>query len=96
MTTSTRLCGPLRDDPEADDELQQRVLMYLTTADHISVRSLAVSAHSGIVTLCGTVPTFYVRQLAIACAGRVAGVRAIIDRIEARLNNGQQEPVRPK
>lgn len=96
MNTSTRICEPLRDDPQADEQLQQRVVMYLAHADHRSMRSLAVTARNGVVTLCGTVPTFYVRQLAIACASRVAGVRVVIDQVEACETSQQREMARPR
>jgi osmotically-inducible protein OsmY len=42
---------------------------------------ISVQANDGIVELTGVVPSFYLRQLAIACARRVAGVREVIDHI---------------
>jgi hypothetical protein len=42
---------------------------------------VSVRANDGVVELTGVVPSFYLRQLAIACARRVAGVRAVIDQI---------------
>lgn len=69
----------------ADEELRQRVCRYLAHSGHYPVRTLDVCATNGIVILRGTVPTYYVRQLAIACAQRVAGVRSVVDEIQIDL-----------
>ena len=50
---------------EADADLRERVRLYLIHSGHLPVRLLDVEAQSGIVTLRGTVPTFYFRQLAV-------------------------------
>jgi BON domain len=68
-----------------DDELAQRVRMYLVHAGHRPVQVVDVEAHNGVVTLRGRVPSYYIRQLAISCAQRVAGVRAVNDQIKAAL-----------
>lgn len=75
----------LVDDATADEELRQRVCLYLDHTGHYRTRSLDVQAQEGKVTLRGKVPTYYVRQVAIACAQRVAGVRSVVDRIEIEL-----------
>jgi osmotically-inducible protein OsmY len=66
-----------------DHELERNVRLYLVHAGHRPVRTLEVEAHDGVVTLRGRVPSFYARQLAIACARRVAGVRTVVDQINA-------------
>ena len=67
--------------PDAD--LAQRVRLYLARVGHRTVENLKVEVHDGIVTLRGRVPSYYTRQLAIACAQRVAGVREVNDQIRA-------------
>jgi hypothetical protein len=75
-------CMPL--DPGPDLELENRVRLYLSHAGHRPVQALTVEAHNGVITLRGRVPSYYARQLAIACAQRVAGVRQVNDQIKAR------------
>jgi osmotically-inducible protein OsmY len=65
----------------ADEELRQRVKLYLIHTGHMPVRSIDVVVHGGTATLRGMAPTYYIRQLAIACAQRVAGVRQVVDQI---------------
>jgi osmotically-inducible protein OsmY len=66
---------------EADADLRERVRLYLIHSGHLPIRLLDVEAQSGIVTLRGTVPTFYFRQLAVECAKRVAGTLGVVDHI---------------
>jgi osmotically-inducible protein OsmY len=82
MNEVRRSAVPLVNDPAADNELRRRVRLYLSHAGHRPVDALAVEAKDGIVTLKGEVPSFYARQLAIACARRVAGVRRVIDQVQ--------------
>ena len=67
--------------PDAD--LAYRVRLYLARVGHRTVENLKVEVRDGVVTLGGRVPSYYTRQLAIACAQRVAGVRAVYDHIRA-------------
>jgi osmotically-inducible protein OsmY len=70
-------------DGELDDNAQvcQRVRLYLLHSGHQHLPNLDVRSRWGVVCLRGTVPSYYARQLAIACARRVAGVREIDDQI---------------
>jgi len=45
------------------------------------LRQTRVHVDNGIVSIVGTVHSFYERQLAIACVQRVAGVREVLDRL---------------
>lgn len=74
-----------REAVSADEELRQRVCRYLHHSGHAPVRSIDVRARGDTITLCGIVPTYYVRQLAIACAQRVAGVRHVIDELQTEM-----------
>jgi osmotically-inducible protein OsmY len=66
---------------DRDAELAERVRIFLTGSRN-ELRTINVRAQNGVVCLSGTVPSFYLRQLATACARRVAGVRTIVDAIE--------------
>jgi osmotically-inducible protein OsmY len=68
-----------------DDELERNVRLFLRHSGHRPVQAVTVKAKNGVVILSGTVPSYFVRQLAIACARRVAGVRTIVDQINATL-----------
>lgn len=64
-----------------DRDLQQRVSAFLATRPHASLRTLAVEAQSGVVTLRGRVSSFYEKQLSFLLSSRVAGVTRLIDEI---------------
>jgi osmotically-inducible protein OsmY len=81
MLTSTVCPVPPVGNLEADDELCQRVRMLLGDTRRPGVSQLAVQVSNGVVTLQGQVATFFVRQLAIEGARRVAGVQMVIDQI---------------
>ena len=66
-------------DFDPDKDLRLRVLLFLAQKGHPPLRKLAVEAHAGVVTIRGVLPTFYLRQQAIACAQHVAGVLSVID-----------------
>ena len=74
------LFGANTTDLPADDDLAKRVRLYL-----IEMRrefwSVLVSAEDGSIRLGGSVSSFYLRQLAVAVARRVAGVRHVEDTI---------------
>ena len=64
------------------DDLARRVALTLSQQLGIGSERIHVAAHDGEVVLSGRVGTYYRRQLALAGARRVAGVRRIVDQIE--------------
>ena len=68
-------------DATASD-LARRVALMLSQQLGIGSERIHVAAHDGQVVLSGRVGTYYRRQLALAGARRVAGVRNIVDQIE--------------
>ncbi len=72
--------APLRPSA-ADFELATRVSLYLQQLLFRASRDVAIEARDGVITLAGTAPTFYERQLLGVAARRVAGVRQIVDRL---------------
>jgi hypothetical protein len=79
------------------DDLGTRVAIFLTNA-RPELAAVAVKAHDGVAELSGEVPTFYLRQLAVACARRVAGVRRVVDNIQVsnRYSAADGRPLRPR
>ena len=69
------------DDSVNDQELEHRILNYLSSRNVPGLRRLRVAVHAGIVTLQGQVYTFYEKQLSIQCCQRVAGVLGLIDEV---------------
>lgn len=72
----------LPDSVEADCDLVLRVRNLLHQRGYEPLRTLQISVEQGAVVVRGTVPAYYLRQVAVECARRVAGVNRLIDRIE--------------
>jgi osmotically-inducible protein OsmY len=67
-----------------DDDLQRRVRLFVGTVRPELAR-LTVHVDAGTVHLSGMVSSYYVWQLALSAAGRVAGVRHLVDDIDVML-----------
>jgi osmotically-inducible protein OsmY len=86
----------------ADFELATRVSLYLQQRLFRASRDVAVEARDGVITLAGTAPTFYERQLLGVAACRVAGVRQLVDRLHVlptaarRGDSGSSTATRPR
>jgi osmotically-inducible protein OsmY len=65
-----------------DRDLQERVLSALDFEPGVNVAQVGVTIHEGVVTLRGSVTTFYQKSLAEQAAARVYGVRAVANDIE--------------
>src|SRR5687768_15443332 len=65
-------------------ELEQRVKAYLL-ATRAELARVRVRADGSTVKLTGQVATFYLRQLALAAAQRVAGVQCVADDLDVPL-----------
>jgi len=71
----------LPDFAEAERDLLQRVNSYLHQQGFMPPRTLEISVERGVVVVRGRMPTFYLRQIAIECIKRVAGVTQVVDLI---------------
>jgi osmotically-inducible protein OsmY len=65
-----------------DVELRERVALLMQQRGLAADSEVRIEAHGGVVTLRGTVPTFYRRQLLYSSARRVAGVLEVVDELE--------------
>jgi len=76
--------------PHSGQELSRRVRLYLR-ATRLEFGAVEVEAvDDSVVRLSGSLGSFYSRQLAVAAARRVAGVRRVIDEISVSALDGEQ------
>lgn len=80
----------LTDSFDADRDLLQRVKNFICQRGYGPHRTLEIAVERGVVVVQGRVPTFYLRQIAVECVKRVAGVIHVIDRIE--VGNDPRQP----
>ena len=74
-----------------DADLVRRVRAYLASRGFLSFRRIEIESHGGIVTLTGTLSSYYERQVALESARRVAGVLGVVDAIRV----GAERPSAP-
>ncbi len=70
---------------KTDSQLQTDVMQELTWDASVTHEHIGVAVSKGIVTLSGTVPTFIEKFAAERAAQRVAGVNAVVEKIEVKL-----------
>jgi hypothetical protein len=80
--------------PDVDADLVKRVRIFLISSRN-DFSALDVQAQDGVVCLSGTLPTYYLRQLATACVRRVAGVRHVIDGLNVSYDDGHDSAGKP-
>ncbi len=66
----------------ADVEIQRLVVVHLAEKNRPSLRRLAVEVHQGMITLRGSVTSFYEKQLAIHSCVCVAGCGHLVDAVQ--------------
>lgn len=72
---------------DRDEDLKRRIVSFLLGQHMAGLRRLEVAVDKGVVTISGRVRSFHQRQLCIFCCQRVAGVSAVIDRVEVGAGN---------
>ena len=70
-----------------DDDLKDRIQSYLSSRHFPAFRELDVEVDNGKVTLSGKVDSYYEKQVALNCCGRVAGVLQTVDDVEVAKSN---------
>jgi osmotically-inducible protein OsmY len=73
------------DKMKSDNQIQKDVIEELKWDPSIDHEHIGVSVNDGIVTLSGTVPNFIEKHNAEKAAQRVAGVKALVEKIEVKL-----------
>ena len=66
----------------ADLEIQRRVVVPLSEMNRPRLRRLAVQVNRGMITLSGSVATFYEKQLASHSCVSVAGCGRLVDAVQ--------------
>lgn len=72
---------------KTDSKIQEDVLQELKWDPRVTHEYIGVSVSSGIVTLSGSVPSYAQKISAEKAAQRVAGVKAVVEKIEVKLPN---------
>lgn len=70
---------------KSDKQLQQDVIDDLKWDPSVDCSKIGVAASGGVVTLTGSVPSYFQKQNTERIVKRVAGVRAVANDIEVRL-----------
>ena len=66
---------------EADGELLQQLISILHQTGYELHRSLIIRVECGVVEVRGRVTSYHLRQIAVECIKRVAGVTRVVDQI---------------
>jgi osmotically-inducible protein OsmY len=66
----------------SDRDLERYVAHCLQDRNVAALRRIAVRAHSGTITLRGTVTSFYQKQLCIQACRDVPGITELVDEVE--------------
>ena len=68
-----------------DSQLEFRVGTFLKSRNFPEFKNLEILASDGVVTLSGTLRSYYEKQVAINSCLRVAGVATLIDKIDIKV-----------
>jgi osmotically-inducible protein OsmY len=71
---------------KTDSQIQADVMQALAWDPSISHEKIGVSASEGVVTLSGSVPSYFEKSEAEKVTQRMGGVRAIVEKIEVKLS----------
>jgi osmotically-inducible protein OsmY len=70
---------------KTDSQLQRDVMKELEWEPSIDAAHVGVAAKDGVITLSGSVSSYWEKYEAVTAAKRVYGVRAVVDEIEVKL-----------
>jgi osmotically-inducible protein OsmY/sporulation protein YlmC with PRC-barrel domain len=79
---------------DSDTAIRARVEAALAENRHTSLVPIEVLSQGGVVTLYGKVPSFQVKETAEQVARSVPGVKAVINELEARPEEAEEEKTR--
>ncbi len=91
---SDTLGGPTAHSDLASKLVLEDIRRRLNESPYAAMRCLNCEFHQGTLTLRGTVPTFYIRQVAHSLSLKVPGVVAVDDRITVDNAISPTNPIR--
>jgi osmotically-inducible protein OsmY len=75
---------------KTDSQIQTDVIQALKWDPSVTHEHIGVAVSDGIVTLSGTIPSYVEKFAAEKAAQRVAGVKAVVEKIEVKLPGSHQ------
>jgi osmotically-inducible protein OsmY len=76
---------------KSNSDLQKDVQDAIKWEPLLNAAEIGVTVHDGVVTLTGTVDSYYKKSEAEHAAKNVAGVKAVVEKIEIQLGNSWQK-----
>ena len=76
---------------KTDSQIQSDVIQELKWDPSISHEHIGIAVTDGIVTLSGTIPSYIEKSAAERATQRVAGVKAVVEKIEVKLLSSYQK-----
>ncbi len=76
---------------KTDSQIQSDVILELKWDPSVTHEHIGVAVEDAIVTLTGTVPTFLEKWAAEKATQRVAGVKAVVEKIQVKLTSASQK-----
>jgi osmotically-inducible protein OsmY len=70
---------------KTDAQIQKDVMQELTWDASVTHEHIGVAVQDGVVTLSGTVPSYIEKSAAEKAAQRIAGVKAVVEKIDVKL-----------
>lgn len=70
---------------KSDSQIQQDIIQELSWEPSVTHEHIGVAVANGIVTLTGTIPSYIEKFAAEKAAQRVAGVKAVVEKIEVKI-----------
>jgi osmotically-inducible protein OsmY len=75
---------------KTDAQIQKDIMQELTWDASVTHEHIGVAVQDGVVTLSGTVPSYIEKSAAEKAAQRIAGVKAVVEKIEVKLPGSLQ------
>jgi osmotically-inducible protein OsmY len=75
---------------KTDAQIQKDIMQELTWDASVTHEHIGVAVQDGVATLSGTVPSYIEKSAAEKAAQRIAGVKAVVEKIEVKLPGSLQ------
>lgn len=69
-------------DDDGSRNIEKRIRNSMLRLGFPELREVIVRVDKETVSLCGEVPTFHIRQMAVECTKHLAGARTIVDSLQ--------------